>query len=169
MSFYEITEKLLNEAFTENGDKAYRSTGSFCLDYFSLVGAMRFNLKDALNLFMKSYYEDPRLTIKILFYIRDIRSGLGERDLFRYALNSLANMYPHVAKQLIKYIPEYGRYDDLLVLIDSAACKDVIDFIKKQLDEVLIEGNHFASNEIGFPSFLFLISSSIFLSKISKN
>ena len=135
MSFYEITEKLLNEAFTENGDKAYRSTGSFCLDYFSLVGAMRFNLKDALNLFMKSYYEDPRLTIKILFYIRDIRSGLGERDLFRYALNSLANMYPHVAKQLIKYIPEYGRYDDLLVLIDSAACKDVIDFIKKQLDE----------------------------------
>ena len=134
MSFYEISEKILNEAFTENGDKAFRSTGSFCLDYFSLVGGMRYNLTNALNLFMKSYYEDPILTIKILFYTRDIRAGLGERDLFRYAFNALANMYPSVAKQLIKYVPEYGRYDDLLVLLDSAIKNDVLLFIKNQLE-----------------------------------
>ena len=92
MSFYEISEKILNKAFIENGDKAYISNGSFCLDYFSLVGGMRYNLIDGLNLFMKSYFEDPILTIKILFYTRDIRAGLGERDLFRYAFNALANM-----------------------------------------------------------------------------
>ena len=135
MSFYEISEKILNEAFTENGDKAFKSTGSFCLDYFSLVGGMRYNLKDALNLFMKAYFENPKLAVKILFYTRDIRNGLGERDLFRYALNTLANMYPFVAKQLIEYIPEYGRYDDLIVLIDTSVKKDVIDFIKAKLDE----------------------------------
>ncbi len=134
MSFYEISDKILNEAFTENGDKAYKTTGSFCLDYFSLVGGMRYNLTDALNLFMKSYYEDPILTIKILFYTRDIRAGLGERDLFRYAFNALANMYPSVAKQLIKYVPEYGRYDDLLVLLDSSIKNDVLLFIKNQLE-----------------------------------
>lgn len=134
MSFYEISEKILNKAFTENGDKAYISTGSFCLDYFSLVGGMRYNLIDGLNLFMKSYFEDPILTIKILFYTRDIRAGLGERDLFRYAFNALANMYPSVAKQLIKYVPEYGRYDDLLVLLDSTIKNDVLLYIKNQLE-----------------------------------
>jgi len=135
MGFYKISEQILNNAFTENGDKAYRSTGSFCLDYFSLVGAMRYNLTDALNLFMKSYYEDPIMTIKILFYVRDIRNGLGERNLFRYAFNALANMYPHVAKQLIKYVPEYGRYDDLLVCLKSTIRKDVIEYINQQLKE----------------------------------
>lgn len=137
MSFYEISEQLLNKAFTEKGDVAYRSTGSYCLDYFSLVGGMRFNLKEALNLFMRSYYENPQITIKILFYVRDIRSGLGERDLFRYTFNALANMYPDVAKQLIKFIPEYGRYDDLLICLESAIKNDVVAFIKAQLDEDL--------------------------------
>ena len=56
MSFFEISEQILNNAFTENGDKAYKSTGSACLDYFAIVGGMRFNIKDALNLFMKAYY-----------------------------------------------------------------------------------------------------------------
>ena len=43
MSFIEITKEMLDVAFTENGDKAYKTTGSYCLDYFSLVGGMRFN------------------------------------------------------------------------------------------------------------------------------
>lgn len=135
MGFYEITEQLLNKAFTENGDKAFKSTGSKCLDYFSLIGGMRFNLKDALNLFMKSYYEDPILTIKILFYTRDINAGLGERNLFRYTFNALANMYPNVARQLIEYIPIYGRYDDLLVCLETPLKKDVIKLIDAKLKE----------------------------------
>lgn len=135
MGFYKISEQILNNAFTENGDKAFRTTGSYCLDYFSLVGGMRYNLKDALNLFMKSYYENPLMTIKILFFVRDIKNGLGERDLFRYAFNALANMYPEVAKQLIKYIPEYGRYDDLLICLDSTIQKDVLNYIDTKLKE----------------------------------
>ena len=137
MGFYTITNEVLNRAFTENGDKAYASTGSACLDYFSIIGGMRYNLKDAMNLFMKSYFEDPLLTIKILFYIRDIKEGLGERNLFRVAFNSLANMYPEVAKQLIQYIPKYGRYDDLLVCLDTCIAEDVISYIHKQITEDL--------------------------------
>lgn len=137
MGFYQITEQMLNTAFTQNGDKAYTTTGSACLDYFSLVGAKRNNLTDALNLFMKSYYEDPKLTIKILFYARDIRGGLGERRIFRYTFNALANMYPEVAMQLIKYIPEYGRYDDLLVCLDTPLKNSVIQYIDNQLKEDL--------------------------------
>ena len=135
MSFYEITEQILNRAFTENGDKAFKTTGSKCLDYFSLIGGMRFNLSEALNLFMKSYFENPVLTIKILFYVRDIKAGLGERDLFRYTFNALANMYPDVARQLMKYVPEYGRYDDLLVCLETPIKKDVLKMIGDKLKE----------------------------------
>ena len=58
MSFIEITKEMLDVAFTENGDKAYKTTGSYCLDYFSLVGGMRFNFASALTNFMKAYKED---------------------------------------------------------------------------------------------------------------
>ena len=133
MSFFEISEQILNNAFTENGDKAFNTTGSACLDYFSLVGGMRHNTIDALNLFMKAYFEDPKTAIKLLFYVRDIRAGLGERNLFRYHFNALVNMYPNVGRQLIKYIPEYGRFDDLLVALNTPIKKDVIKFIDDQL------------------------------------
>lgn len=135
MGFYQITEQMIGQAFTEKGDKAFLSTGSACLDFFSLVGGMRNNIKDSLKLFMKSYYENPLITIKLLFYVRDIRGGLGERSIFRYILNSLANMYPNVAKQLIEYIPQYGRYDDLLVCLKTPIKKEVINYIKVQLEK----------------------------------
>ena len=138
MGFYKISEKLLNKAFTEKGDAAYLSTGSYCLDFFACVGGMRYNIKDALSLFMRAFYENKNIAIKILFYIRDIKAGLGERDLFRYLFNLLVNMYPHIGVQLIKYIPVYGRYDDLLICLDSAIKKDVIKYLKETLDNDIL-------------------------------
>ena len=44
-------------------------------------------------------------------------------------------MYPNVAVQLIKFIPEYGRYDDLLVCLDSPICAEVVAYIKDQLEK----------------------------------
>lgn len=138
MGFYKISEELLNKAFTEKGDVAYLSTGSYCLDFFAGVGGMRYNIKDALSLFMRAFYENKNIAIKILFYIRDIKAGLGERDLFRYLFNLLVNMYPHIGVQLIKYIPVYGRYDDLLICLDSAIKKDVIKYLKETLDNDIL-------------------------------
>ena len=137
MGFYDITKEMLNKTMTEKGDKAYKTTGSACLDYFSIIGAMRYNLDDAYKLFIKSYFEDPILTIKILFYIRDIKEGLGERNLFRVAMNTLSCMYPDVASAIIKYIPQYGRFDDLLVCLGTPVEKDLIEMISNQLEEDL--------------------------------
>ena len=133
MGFMEITEKMLNSAFTENGDKAYHTSGSYCLDYFALVGGMRFNLSDALNAFLRAYYEDKILAIKILFFARDIREGLGERDVFRYTFNALSNMDPNIARQVLSYVPRYGRYDDLFSAYYTPLKKDVVMMIKEQL------------------------------------
>ena len=133
MSFISITKDMLNVAFTENGDKAFQTSGSYCLDYFSLVGGMRFNYNDALKNFMRAYKENPILAIKILFFARDIRNGLGERNIFRFTFNMLCNVAPNVAKQVLTYVPTYGRYDDLFSAYSTPIRKDVVSLIKKQL------------------------------------
>ena len=99
----------LNVAHTENGDLAYKSTGSACLDFFSLCGGMRRNVSDLSKLFVKAFAEEPVVAIKILFYMRNIRGGLGERNSFRVLLKELAQFYPETAKKILYAIPEYGR------------------------------------------------------------
>ncbi|MGP1474222.1 MAG: DUF2828 family protein [Treponema sp.] len=126
------SEKL---SLTENGDTAYKSTGSACLDFFSLCGAMRKNISDLVKLFTKAYAENPVIALKILFYLRNIRGGLGERNSFRVLFKELAQSYPETAKQVVYAVPEYGRWDDLLVLLDSPVKADVVDLIKNQLEK----------------------------------
>ena len=135
MSFISVSKDMFNIAFTEKGDKAFMTSGSYCLDYFSLIGGMRFNYEDALKNFMKAYTEDPILAIKILFFARDIREGLGERNIFRFTFNSLCNMAPEVAKQVISYVPTYGRYDDLFSAYSTPVRKDMMKLIKEQLNK----------------------------------
>ena len=108
-----------NVAFTENGDKAYATTNSACLDLFSLCGGMRNNIDNLRKLFVKAYGENAILAIKILFYMRNIRGGLGERNSFRVLLKELATYYPTAARQIVYAVPEYGRWDDLLVLLET--------------------------------------------------
>lgn len=133
MGFIDLTRTELNAVFTQNGDVAYRTTGSYCLDYFSMIGASRFKYNDAISLFLKAFREDKELAVKITFYLRDVRNGLGERNLFRIIFNTLAEFYPELAKQLIPYIPRYGRYDDLFCAIDTPLKNDVYDYIVQQL------------------------------------
>ena len=135
MNALQAMKMQLNVARTENGDLAYKSTGSACLDFFSLCGGMRRNLEDLDKLFTKAYGEDPVVAIKILFYMRNIRGGLGERNSFRVLLKELAKFYPEMAKQIVYAVPEYGRWDDLLVLLDTSVKDDAIALIKAQIDK----------------------------------
>ncbi len=125
----------LNVTHTENGDLAYKSTGSACLDFFSLCGGMRQNISDLDILFAKAYAENPIIAIKILFYMRNIRGGLGERNGFRVLLKELALFYPEIAKKIIYAVPEYGRWDDILVLLDTPVKDEVIAQIQNQIEK----------------------------------
>ncbi len=60
---------------------AERITGSDCLDLFAAIGALR-NAEDQeiVVRFSRAYAEDRDLAMKMLFYSRDIRSGLGIPD-----------------------------------------------------------------------------------------
>ena len=135
MNALQAIKTQLNTAHTENGDLAYKSTGSACLDFFSLCGGMRKNISDLDKLFAKAFAENPVIAIKILFYMRNIRGGLGERNTFRVLLKELAQFYPEIAKQIVYAVPEYGRWDDLLILLDTPIKADVIAFIKEQIEK----------------------------------
>jgi len=135
MNALQAISRQLNVTRTENGDLAYKSTGSACLDFFSLCGGMRRNLSDLIKLFVKAYAEDPTVAIKILFYMRNIRGGLGERNSFRVLLKELAAHYPETAKKVLYAVPEYGRWDDVLVLMDTSVKDDAVALIKAQLEK----------------------------------
>lgn len=135
MNALQAMAKTLNVTRTENGDLAYRTTGSACLDLFSLCGGMRHNVSDLVKLFVKAYGENPQVAVKVLFYLRDIRGGLGERNSFRVLLTELAKFYPDTAKQIVYAVPQYGRWDDLLCLAETQVQDAAISVMKEQLEK----------------------------------
>ena len=120
-----------NRTLTENLAATHRSTLSFCLDLFASIGALRNqNDDEIIKRFMRAYTEDSDMAMKILFYARDVRQGIGERRVFRVILKWLAeNHSPSVMKNL-SLIPEYGRYDDLLSLMDTPCEELMLGLIK---------------------------------------
>jgi hypothetical protein len=83
---------------------------------------------------MRAYAENPDIAMKLAFFARDVRGGLGERRVFRTILSWLAKNEPESARKNIEHVPEYGRFDDLLTLIGSRCEKDALDFLSAQLE-----------------------------------
>ena len=128
-----VMQKQSAVKITENGAIAYSTTNNAILDFFSLAGSMR-NRKpeDIIEKFELAYEESPELAIKALFYIGDIRGGLGERRTFRLCLRKLANTNPEVVKRNIHLIPEYNRWDSIFELFDTEVEDIALDFILHQ-------------------------------------
>jgi hypothetical protein len=77
MATLENTENIVE---TSNGMGALGTTLNECVNLFFQIGAMRGKSKKALlNLFSKAYNENPLVATKVLFWVRDVREGAGER------------------------------------------------------------------------------------------
>jgi hypothetical protein len=136
--FLNAMERPTNTSRTENEALTYQSTLNANLDWFAMSGGLRFQSEDRIiSLFMKAFYEDKLLAMKNLFYTRDIRQGLGERRVFRVVLKYLAQTQSDVVKKNLSFIPFFGRWDDLYVLIDTPVENDMWLFVKQQLFEDL--------------------------------
>ncbi|WP_232841770.1 DUF2828 family protein [Caldicellulosiruptor acetigenus] len=136
--FLNAMEKPTNTSRTENEALTYQSTLNANLDWFAMSGGLRFQSEDRIiSLFMKAFYEYKLLAMKNLFYTRDIRQGLGERRVFRVVLKYLAQTQSDVVKKNLSFIPFFGRWDDLYVLIDTPVENDMWLFVKQQLFEDL--------------------------------
>ena len=129
----EFLKKEANKTYTENGAVSNRSTGKDCLDLFATIGALRRESdQEITSRFMRAYSENPDIAMKILFFSRDVRGGLGERRVFRTLLKWLAENEKKSLVRNLPYIAEYGRWDDMLVLLDTSCREEVLHLLKKQ-------------------------------------
>lgn len=126
-------EKEANMTRTENGAAAYETSGSDCLDLFATIGALRREPdKEIITRFIRAYTENADFAMKILFFARDVRGGLGERRVFRTIFSWLADNEPASVRKNLGYVAEFGRYDDLLSLYGTACERDMLALIQKQ-------------------------------------
>lgn len=130
--FSEALNEEMRYTMTTNGAVALNTTNSAVLDLFAQGGAMREWSASAIErTVIKSYAEDALLTLKCMFYLRNIRGGMGERRMFRIGLRYLATVHPEVVRMNLACVPLFGRWDDLYTLIGTPAEKDMWDFVRK--------------------------------------
>jgi hypothetical protein len=124
-----------NQTTTENGAFAYKSTKSDVLDLFSMGGAFRNRTdNEVAELFSNAFSENPLLAMKTLFYLRDVKGGQGERRFFRVALKHLANHNPQALEKNLHLVPQFGRWDDLWVLLEDRKLRTAVaDLVRRQL------------------------------------
>ena len=126
--FINALKETSNLTTSTNGATMYSSTFNPLLDFNFKISSYRNGDRD--NRFLnitkdwRKVLEDTSISdeikIKYLFYLRDAREGIGERDTFRIAMLTTLifgsrNQINLIIKSL-KYIPEFGRWDDLFSL-----------------------------------------------------
>lgn len=126
-----------NLTTTENGAVTNTSSLDPVVDFFGLAGAMRDKTSDAADLFEKAFNADPQTAVRTLFYLRDVRGGQGERDVFRAGLARLKMIDPSAYTIVLPYVAEYGRWDDLLAL--GVIAPQVVTLIRNQLHQDLMD------------------------------
>lgn len=103
-------------SITENGALSHSTTGSSVLDLF--FKTTRTTSADQVAEMMKSAWsENPLLTLKAVFHLRDCRGGKGEKARFYDCIRWLTKNghIEHVVKNLT-HVSFYGSFKDLLVL-----------------------------------------------------
>lgn len=131
----EFLKQEANKTVTENGAATHITTESDCLDLFATIGALRRESDgEIVTRFVRAYSENRDIAMKLLFFARDIRGGLGERRVFKVILNWLANNEPAAVRKNLEHVAEYGRYDDLLCLMGTACEREMLDVLKAQFE-----------------------------------
>lgn len=122
------------DTFTENEMPSNSSSFDACLDFFAIAGSCRSWSDDQIIAnFSKAMAEDPLTALKILFFARDIRGGMGERRVFNVCskyLDDTLEYRDHLYENL-NLIPEYGRWKDIFHLRSSK----VLSLIRQGLDD----------------------------------
>lgn len=123
-------------ATTENGAISNNSTLDSVLDFFSKSGALRGQNEDLINYFEKSFRSNEELSMRALFYMRDIRGGQGERNSFRIICQWLAKNSPESIIRNMIHIPIFGRWDDFYSFVTIEQTKEfALNIMKEQFEK----------------------------------
>lgn len=132
-----LTEALkVKSTTTENGMSTNTTSLNYNVDLFFKAGAMRNADEDAIiALVSKAWNEDPQTCLRILFWARDIRGGAGERRFFRIAIKYITDKDSQGMASILGLIPQYGRWDDLLIFENTHIEKYVLSIISSALKD----------------------------------
>ena len=128
----------------EKGALSLATTNNACVDLFFKMTQdfhQNSNFEELIN---KSWKESPLDTLKIIFQSRDCRGGKGTKKTFINAMKYLSYDYPEWVEQNISIVPTFGRYKDLIELINNTTRCQIINLICEQLKEDITnmkEGN----------------------------
>lgn len=135
MNFANAVKTNTNAKYTENGARAYSTTGKALLDLFAQIGALRPRTEDEIaNKYAAAFAADPLLATKMLFYAGNVRGGLGERRTFRICLKWLATNHADIVVKNAALIPHFNRWDSMFVLVGTPAEKEMWKVIADQLN-----------------------------------
>ncbi|MGM9968934.1 MAG: DUF2828 family protein [Anaeroplasma sp.] len=129
-------EELQKQSYKVNtkGGFYYGTTFNSNLDLFSM--ASRYTPEDELlKLFNKAFDENKKLATASILYNLDIRSGKGERRVFKVLFKQLCFNEPVLARKVLSYIPNMGRYDYIFEAYNTPIWEDAFLMIKNQLKE----------------------------------
>ena len=125
--------KKKNTILNKKGSEYFSTSFDSNLDMFTLL--TRFSDENTIvTLFKKALLENEELAIANLLYILDIRNGKGERRLFQIMFKYLCNNNRILALKVLSFISELGRFDYILIGIDTLIEKEVVSLIKEQLN-----------------------------------
>lgn len=121
-----------NTKTNTKGSEYYASTYDSNLDVFTMLS--RYNSdEEIIRLFNNALNENEDLALGNLLYLLDIRNGKGERRIFKTIFKNLCINHPSSALRVLPFISELGRYDYILVGLDTPINDEVISIIKEQL------------------------------------
>ncbi len=136
-NFMENLDELTSVAKTENGAITNKSSKDDVVNFFFSIGNLRdtskTNPNEVIKIFRKAFIQSPEDTLKILFYLRDVRGGQGERNAFKVILTDILKneVYKNIdvenKKVGVKFIHtlfslcrEFGRVDDYIKSSEEA-------------------------------------------------
>lgn len=117
----EILEQHKNQEKTlsENGCLMYKTSGKELLDFnFNITSMRSWNWNYIERDFSKVFYENPYIAVKFWFYCMDVREGLAERNISKGIMHWMVENHPEIVEKIFKYIPNYNRWDTLILLAD---------------------------------------------------
>lgn len=135
MDFMTHLEKESTKQLTENGAIGYATSGKDLVDFNFKIPAFRKNEKELYSALAKVLASGDPYVLKFMFYLRDARSGLGERDAFRKAIMEVmksVELSDVDRVSIFKLVPEFGRWDDLFIFVDTEYENDVMSIVKAQ-------------------------------------
>ncbi|KAG0374489.1 hypothetical protein BGX24_010329 [Mortierella sp. AD032] len=116
-----------NLTTTQNGASTFASTENPCLDFFFEV-LKGTDAETVQRLARAAWAQSPLDTLRLIFQLRSILHGKGDRKEFYYCMDFLRQEHPRTLLFNLRNIPDHGYWKDLLNWLVFEVRQDRKDF-----------------------------------------